>query len=142
MNHDELRHDPAPDPQLQVALRALGEEPPVEQVDWEALRRSVNERAELPLARRRRAARSATAHRWLRPLIPTAAAAGLVLAVFFGMRAPEDSRIAPPDAEAPQIGFVSAEEALRADLPDDEFILLVSGMANSEELLRLAVEAP
>lgn len=140
MNHDDLRHDPAPDPQLQAALRSLEGEPPVEQVDWEALRRRITERAELPLARRRRTNRQA--HRWLRPFLPAAAAAGLVLAVFFSMRGPGETPALPAGDEPRPESVVTVEEALRADLSDQEFVLLVSGLEDSDELLRLAVETP
>ena len=53
MRPDETPHDMAPDPQLAAALRSLGDEPPLESVDWERLRGSIRSRAEMPLARLR-----------------------------------------------------------------------------------------
>lgn len=133
MNRDDLRQDPTPDPLLRAALTDLEPQPPMAEVDWEALHHSIHDQAALPLARRRRAARWG----WARPVIPAAMAAGLALFVFFGIRGPAD----PLGAfeERPE-GFVSAEEALHADISDDEFILLVSGLADADALLLLAVD--
>lgn len=142
MNDDDLRFDPAPDPRLQKALRDLDGEPPLEQVDWVALRRSISDRAEMPLARRRRAQRTAP-RRWLQLLIPAAAAAGLALVAIFGVsRSGSDAAPLVSASEAARTGFITAEEALRADLSDDEFVLLVAGLDDSDALLRLAVEGP
>ncbi|HEU4455281.1 MAG TPA: hypothetical protein VFR81_19610, partial [Longimicrobium sp.] len=56
MTTPDLARDPERDPALASALRgALGDVP---EPDWTRLRSSVAARAELPLARRRRAARS------------------------------------------------------------------------------------
>jgi hypothetical protein len=74
---NDFTHDPVPDPELAIALRDL-EQAPYDEVDWGALHRSITERAELPLARRRLRPR----RRWgSRVLVPAAAAAGLILAI-------------------------------------------------------------
>ncbi len=140
MSIEETPHGPAPDPRLASALRSLGEEPPLESVDWEALRVSVAARAELPLSRlRKRAgaepfpARGRAAARVPRPLAPLAAAAGIALAVWLGTGGD-----GAPDALAP--GRVSAEEVFQSNLSEQEFRLLVTGGADPEALLLLALE--
>jgi hypothetical protein len=142
MNRDDLRFDPPPDPRLQAALRDLEGDAPHEQVDWQALRGAISARAEMPLARRRRVRRTA-ARGWMRPLIPAAAAAGLATLVLLGTRGDDPASLGETAVRgAVPVEFVSAEEALRADLSDDEFVVLVSGLGDHDALLSLAVEAP
>lgn len=125
----ELKPTTAPDPELSAALRSLEGEPPLESVDWESLRRSIRMRAELPLARRR--AGQVRRQRMWRPMIPLAAAASIALAVWLG---------GTGSTERTTEGRLSAEEAFHPDLSEQEFRLLVSGRANPEELLLIALD--
>jgi hypothetical protein len=127
--------DPAPDPQLKQLLGSLGE-PPMSEVDWDRLRGSIRARAELPLARRRRAHR---VRPWLRAALPTAAAAGLALAVatnLFGPGTPPNGWVAGDDAFHPVI-----EEVLGASLSEFEVDLLF-GQVSADMLAVAAVDAP
>ena len=139
MRRDETPHDPTPDPQLAAALRSLEAEPPLESLDWERLRGTLRERAELPLARRRgRAAAGRVGDagrprsRALRPLLPLAAAASIALAVWLGTGSgsPEGAPPAP----------LTAEEVFGPDLSEQEFRLLVSGGGDPEALLLIALD--
>lgn len=136
MSNEETSREVAPDPELRAALRLVESEPPLEEVDWDALGSSIRARAELPLARRRAEAegaraRSGAARAW-RPLIPLAAAASIALAVWLG--GGEDS------PESAPVEPVSAEEAFRPDLTEQEFRLLVTGRSDPEGMLRLALD--
>jgi hypothetical protein len=126
------------DPEIAAALRMIEREPPVAEVDWEALRSSIVARAELPLAQRR--TRSARLHRWTRPLVPLAAAASIALAVWVnGAIGP--APISNPIAEGSTESFapaVTPEDVFQADVTEQEFLLLVSGRANTDDLLRVA----
>jgi hypothetical protein len=133
---EDLDRDPAPDPRLAAALG--GPEPP--EPEWERLRAAIGERAALPLARRRRAARVRSAARRERLLVPTAAAAALAL--YLGGVDPFRERAAagaPGDtgSAAPQPALV--EEVVRASLPTGELDRLISGSAEREALLLAAV---
>ena len=126
------------DPELAAALRMIESEPPVAQVDWEALRSSIVARAELPLAQRR--TRSARLHRWARPLVPLAAAASIALAAWVNGAigpSPVSNPIADGNGEfvAPA---VTPEDVFQADVSEQEFRLLVSGRANTDALLLMA----
>ena len=126
------------DPEIAAALRLVEAEPPLHEVDWEALRSTIVARAELPLAQRR--ARSARLARWTRPLVPLAAAASIALAVWVnGLGAPE-SPIAEvtPEAAAPAAG--SLEDVFQADVSEQEFRHMVSGRANAGDYLMVAIE--
>jgi len=144
MREDQMHDAPAPDPELARALRSLGEEPPLERVDWEALRAPIHARAELPLARLRRAGEGAPAtprkaspaRVWLRPLVPLAAAAGIGAVALLGWPGAEEP--APPAATAME-ERIDPEEVFRADLSEQEFRLLVSESGEAEELLLIAV---
>jgi hypothetical protein len=131
--------DSRADMELRAALRSLEAEPPLHQVDWDALRTSIVSRAELPLARRR--ARSARLPRWATPMVPFAAAASILVAVWFhGLSGASDQ--APPladSAPAAPLPSLSAEDLFHADLTDQEFQHLVSGRANADALLLVAV---
>lgn len=136
MSNEEMSRESAPDPELRAALRLVEGEPPLEDVDWDALRGSIRARAELPLARRRREAGGARgrpgAERVRRPLIPLAVAASVALAVWLV------GGEAPP--EGVPVEQVSAEEVFRPDLSEQEFRLLVTGRSDPEALLRLALD--
>lgn len=129
------KEDIQQDPELGFALRLVEPDPPFAEVDWDALRSSIVARAELPLARRR--TRSAQISRWMRPLIPLAAAASIAMAVWM---ADSPSNVGAPIADnsadlvAPS---VSAEDLFQPELSDEEFRTLVNG--ESDMLLRFAV---
>lgn len=133
---NEMNHDPARDPQLADALRTYGE-PPAAEVNWQALRSSINERAELPLARRRHERKQKSQVRWLRPLVPLAAAAGVALALGLNVIG------SGPDAE-PQDGTQATgirplvEEVLGAQISESEFDLLFGGSSTDALLLAAA----
>jgi negative regulator of sigma E activity len=128
------------DPELAAALRLVEPEPPFAEVDWEALRLSVVARAELPLARRR--TRSARLSRWTRPLVPLTAAASVALALWFtGQRGTQQTTTAAvahsgPAAVAPS---VTPEDVFQADVSEQEFQNMVSGRANPDALLLVAI---
>lgn len=133
---NERTRDPAPDPQLRQALASL-DEPPAAQVDWERLRASIHERAELPLARRRRDQRTGT--RWLRPVLPAAVAAGLALIA--GIRlfspAPGDTEVAGTDLPA---GFHPVvEQVLGTEISEFELDLLF-GQVSADVLVVAAID--
>jgi hypothetical protein len=130
----DLTHDPRRDVELERTLRALDDEPPLHEVDWDALRAGIRTRAELPLARRRRAARARATPRWLRPLVPAALAAGIALT--FVMRG------GPGDAEDDAFDLLAVEQAVHADVSDPEFRLMITGMNDADELLAIAVDGP
>lgn len=133
-------HDPQPDPQIAEALRALHREPPLEEVDWEALRGCIRDRAALPLARRRRQA--TTPPRWVRPLLPLAVAASVALALWVGteLGAVRPDAVAVGDSASAPVVQPSVEAAFGADLSEQEFRLLVTGRADPEELLLIALD--
>lgn len=135
---DEAMHDQERmvDPAFRAALRHAAGEPPLEEVDWDALRSSIGARAALPLARRRAGAqRSGT--RWARALIPLAAAASVALAVWLGGAGTGEPDAGSHTAAAP--AAQTPEEVLRLDVSEQEFRQLVSGRADPEALLMLAV---
>ena len=126
------------DPEIAAALRMIEAEPPLAEVDWEALRSTIVARAELPLAQPR--TRSARLARWTRPLVPLAAAASIALAVWVnGLGAPE-SPIADstPEAATPVAG--SLEDVFEADVSEQELRHMVSGRANAGDYLMVAIE--
>jgi hypothetical protein len=135
---NEITRDPMPDPELRELLGAL-DAPPAAEVDWERLRASVNERAELPLARRRRTQRSGS--RWLRPVLPAAAAAALAAIV-----ATQIFRTEPAGVEAGNgdvaIGFHPVvEEVLGTSITEMEMDLLF-GQVSADMLVVAAVDRP
>jgi hypothetical protein len=127
------RETMTPDAELGALLRTAEGEPPLDQVDWEGLRSSIVGRAELSLARRR--TRSAPLGRWTRRLVPVAAAASVVLAVWVGF--PGADPITPLSATE---AAVRAEEVFQADVSEEEFRHLCSGRAKADALLLVAVE--
>jgi hypothetical protein len=134
---NEIRRDP----EIAAALRMIEGEPPLADVDWEALRSAIVARAELPLAQRR--TRSARLARWTRPLIPLAAAASIAMAMWAnGLRAPEPvtAPIADGNAEIVAPAVTTVEDAFQADVTEQEFRLLVSGRANADALLMVALD--
>ena len=78
MNDQELR----PDPLVGAALRWAEGEVPLDDVDWAAMRSNIRSRSSLPLARRR--AIQVASPRWVRPLLPIAAAASIAVLLWTG----------------------------------------------------------
>ncbi|MBW3629095.1 MAG: hypothetical protein KY464_07325 [Gemmatimonadetes bacterium] len=133
---NELRRDP----EIAAALRMIEIDPPVADVDWDALRSSIVARAELPLAQRRK--RSAQLSRWTRPLIPLAAAASIALAAWVNGEigpAPRSGSVVADNADLVAPG-ITPEDVFQADVSEQEFRLIVSGRANTDALLQLAVQ--
>lgn len=139
MRQEEKDPQIYPDPLVGEGLRLLQGEPPLDQVDWVGLRSAIGERAALPLARRR--SRQERRHPWRVSLIPLAVAASIGLAVWVGteVRDPSGATVAEGVAGEPR-QTVTAEEVFGADVSEQEFRLLVSGRADPDGLLALAVE--
>lgn len=131
----EQRHERL-DPRLAAAysdLRAGTPEP-----DWDSLRGTIRKRA-APALRRRQARRFSKVPR---PLVQLAAAASVAFALWMGPRLLLDA-----PASAPYADFAAFDddavlvEALLADVTEQEFRQLVTGRANPEALLAVAVGA-
>ena len=135
MKQDELR----PDPIIGAALRWAEGEVPLDDVDWSAMLTTIRNRAAMPLARRRSARRRVP--RWVRPLIPIAAAASVAMVVWTG-----GIGRAGPTPAAQQAAAVASQitiqEALLTDLSEQEFRVLVSARTDPDELLMIAATAP
>lgn len=111
------------DPALEAALRDAYGAPP--EPDFGALRGAVMAKAELPLARMRRAQRNPWPARF-RALVPLAAAAGVVGTAFaLGVHQPEP-RVTPADR-------AQVEQILNESLPAP------SELVGSEQLLSAAI---
>jgi hypothetical protein len=136
MKQDELR----PDPLIGAALRWAEGEVPLDEVDWSAMRTTIRNRAAMPLARRRSARRGVP--RWVRPLIPIAAAASVAVVVWtggIGRGGPAGTVVQQTAAASSPI---SIQEALLTDLSEQEFRVLVSARTDADELLMIAASAP
>lgn len=135
--NDDAMADAIRDPRLAEALRATGPEPPLDAVDWAALRRTITERAALPLARRRGSAPWwAYAAGWGRAAIPAAVAATIALGLLFGAL-----RHAAAPAPATQVAAarIQLETALGASPQGDEVTSTVFA-AGDDALVRATVE--
>lgn len=130
------------DARLRSELRSARPEPPLEEVDWAALRERIAQRAEPALARLRRgaAARRATwwdyAARWAGPALPAALVAAAALTLLLGRL------VSVPGATGTQ-GEAAAtrltlESALGAAPSDTETTMLYAS-ADRDALLRAAV---
>lgn len=124
------------DPRLAAAYGELRRES-VPDVDWGRLRRSIRERA-APVLRRKQPRRLVSVSR---PWVPIALAASVAFALWLGPRALMESPAADPFAEFAVTVDDDAVllEALVADLTEQEFRMLVTGRANPEALLAVAV---
>jgi len=136
MSDFELDREPELAPEEEQALAAVLAAPALSGDDWESLRGRVTDACELPLARRRRAAhpRRAQALKWLRPALPLAAAALLLILLWSPLDGPRSGD------NGQSADLTAAERALLADVSDAEFAQLVSGAADAEALLLIAVE--
>ncbi|MQA89066.1 MAG: hypothetical protein GEU90_02345 [Gemmatimonas sp.] len=134
MNRDAL-DDRISDPVLATAMTELSSDVP-DDVDFDAMRRSINRRAELLLARKRA--------RWRgilpKPLIPIVAAASIAFALWLGPDVVNNMtsslRLLGASADVDEAALI---EALGSDLSEREFRLLVTGRANPEALLTFAI---
>lgn len=136
---DDLTPTPQRDPQLAALLRAAEPEPPLEAVDWAAMRARLSQRAELPLAARRAEARTRTAVRRPRWLVPLAAAASVAVAVLAGRAA-----MAPAPADPGAVAVDSSRAHPAVDVLVDGAVAeqvddLISGQADADALLLAAV---
>jgi hypothetical protein len=137
---DEMNHEPRRDPRLADALRRAEPAPPLEAVDWDAMRARLAARAELPLAARRAETRGRARPRWL---MPFAAAASVAVALLAGRLA------MGPRADAGSPGPVAVDTARPAAVPSlDELVegalpesvdAAISGQADADALLLAAV---
>jgi hypothetical protein len=131
---DELSRDP----RLADALREL-DPPPAAGVDWDRLRASTAARAELPLARRRGAARRRATARWAAALAPVGAAAALAFALLPGGARPVGARAAGAAMDSGGAPGVRVEEVVEASYPAGDVERLISGRADADALLLAAV---
>ena len=127
---------------LREQLRAALPEPPVDEVDWAALRQRIARRAEPQLARLRRSARASAwwdyAARWAKPALPAAVAAAAVLALLLGRMQTVPQAQSPAVATATQTQRLTVESAIGAS-PQDEETSVLFASADRDELLRAAV---
>ena len=133
MGDHELDRESELDAGAEQALAALLASPALTDHEWDALRTGVERACELPLARRRGAARARRLRvmRWLGPALPLAAAA--VVLLLLGV--PSGGRNGGGQGNE---ALSAAERALLADVSDAEFTQLVSGAAEAEALLLIA----
>lgn len=135
MNH---QHD-GPDPLLGAALRWADGEVPLDEVDWSAMRTNIRNRAGLPLARLR-ATQKRSSSRWVRPLIPIGAAASIAVILWTGGIGRDGaSGPAAPQAATGTAYQISIQEALLADMSEQEFRRVVADRNDPNELLLIAV---
>ena len=137
MKHEMNEQELEPDPVIGAALRWAEGEVPMDDVDWGAMRTNIRSRAALPLARRR--ALEAASPRWVRPLLPIAAAASIAAilwtgALDFGGASAVD--VAPVTVTA--ANQASIREALLSDVSEQEFRLLMAERNDADELLLIA----
>ncbi len=127
---------------LRERLRTALPEPPVDEVDWAALRQRIARRAEPQLARLRRSARAAAwwdyAARWAKPALPAAIAAAAALALLLGrMQTTSQGQATTTVATIATSQRLTVENAIGAAPRDEETSALAS--ADGDELLRAAV---
>ncbi len=131
------------EPWLRERLRAHVPEPPVDQVDWAALRQRIAQSAEPALARLRRSARTAAwwdyAARWARPVLPAAVAAAAALLLLLGRL----QSASTPETQAGPATVASAQritvEAAIGATPRDEVTNALFVSSDQDALLRAAV---
>ncbi len=129
------------EPWLRERLRAEAPEPPVDDVDWTALRRRIAQSAEPALARLRRSARTAAwwdyAARWARPVLPAAVAAAAALLLLLG-RLQTASPTPEPQTAVASAPRITVEAAIGA-APQDEVTNALYTSSDQDALLREAV---
>lgn len=132
MNQQDIRRDPL----VGAALRWADGEVPLDEVDWAAMRTTIRNRASLPLARRR--ARSVRP-KWLTPLIPLAAAAGIAMVIWTGIPGSDAPGVNGTAVAASGAAYqLSMQEALLADMSEQEFRMFVAERSDPDALLMIA----
>lgn len=137
MKHEMNEQELEPDPVMGEALRLAVGDVPLEEVDWSAMRTNIRGRAALPLARRR--ALEAASPRWVRPLLPIAAAASIALVLWtgaFNLPGGPAINVAPVTVSAGQ--QASIREVLLSDVSEQEFRVLMAERNDADELLLIA----
>jgi hypothetical protein len=131
MTHESLERDA----ELGAALDGVALDADNERVDWNALRRSVHERAASELARRR------TRYRRMRLVIPAALAASFALFLLMP-RGPGPTQVSGPGGPTatPAAVPVTIDELLDADVTDGQFRALLFGATEADDLLLIAAE--
>lgn len=129
---------------LRERLRTALPDPPLDEVDWAALRQRIASRAEPQLARLRRSARTASwwdyAARWAMPALPAAVAAAAVLALVLGrMQATPQTAVSATVATIAAAPRLTVENAIGASPRDEETSALYAPSTDGDELLRAAV---
>jgi hypothetical protein len=124
---------------LRDHLRRSAPVPPVDEVAWEALARTIGSRAEpLLRARRKRLPWWSHASRWARAGIPLAAAAVLALALLVPRITPRDGAQAPARPEATPTRIATGPGP--ADATADPLLTFLSAPDDGEALLMSALE--
>ena len=139
MRENEGMADLPNDAALDRALREIYPPAPLTLDQAADLRARIRARAELPLARRRRAAEVTVATRWGRRIAPFAAAASLAFGVWFGSYSGSGDAAGMMFADVREMIGASDEELLRAEVSEQDFRLLVSGRADPDGLLLIAI---
>lgn len=129
MNHERLQGDDG----LAAALRGVTADPMQQQVDWEALVRTIGGRASPELARRR------WRRRVMRVGLPSALAASIAFLLLW---------VAPPAPTGPGSGAlasaglpsasITVDELLDAGVSEGQFRALLYGAAEADALLLIA----
>jgi hypothetical protein len=127
---------PPADPQLRSLLAEVCPVPRLGEAEVGRLASTIRARAVLPLARLRRPDPWwESAAGWLKPLVPLAAAAAVLLALALRAAEPEPPHV--PAALGPAPGV---ESLLGSILPPAEYELLASGAGDAALLLTAALE--
>lgn len=127
------------DPRNAVVREILAEiDRDIPEPDWVRLRTSIVRRGRPVLARKARLAQ----HPWLAKATPLATAAGIALVLWFVPQVgPDGVFAAGADSVRDEqlLDETQVIEALEEDISEAEFRLLVSGRANPEAMLAVAV---
>lgn len=134
------QREEAIDAYVRQRLREALPEPPVDEVDWAALRLRIARQSELALARLRRSPRGVNwwdyAARWAMPALPAALAAAAVLALLLGRL---EQQTPPQPTTVASAERITVETAIGATPRDEETSVLFTAR-DRDALLREAVE--
>lgn len=136
------RHEEEMDARLREALRGAVPAPPVDEVDWGALRERIARDAAPALARLRQSAPGPRswwdyAARWAVPALPAALAAAAALALLLGRLSTATPQTQPEVASA-SATRLTVENAIGAS-PSDAEVTALYASADRDALLRAAV---
>jgi hypothetical protein len=128
------------DERLRAALRAALPDPPLDEVDWVALRQRIARDAQPTLARLRFGGRSRSAWweyaaRWAAPMVPAAVAAAAALALLLGRMDRAGTAVPATESASSQVAL---EAAIGATQRDAEARALFASV-DQDALLRAAV---